>query len=132
MTQVILDTQTLLWVFFAPETLPAEIAEMIADSNSRVLFSAASIWELAIKRSLGRPDFLFDPTATAEKALITGFEELPIQSSAAARVADLPFLHRDPFDRLLVAQAIATPAYLLTSDRLLSGYSELVRTFDPV
>jgi PIN domain nuclease of toxin-antitoxin system len=92
-----------------------------------VLFSAASIWEIAIKAGLGRSDFAFDPAEIARAALDTGFTELPVRSDAAALVGRLPLLHRDPFDRILVAQAISEPANLYTTDRQLVLYSDLVR-----
>ena len=92
-----------------------------------VLFSAASIWEIAIKSRLRRPDFDAQPYAVAEEALDIGFVELPVRSSAAAGVAHLPLLHRDPFDRLLIAQAMAEPAILYTADAHLAPYSELVK-----
>ncbi len=131
MTRLLLDTNTLLWVIDAPARLPAEVMEMIANGNNEVLFSAASIWEIAIKASRQKPDFLIDPAEIAADAIATGFVEVPVASAAAARVANLAPLHRDPFDRLLVAQAMQLPANLITSDRFLQGYSELVKPFDP-
>jgi len=92
-----------------------------------VLFSAASIWEIAIKARLGRADFPLRPEQVAQEARLTGFIELPVKADVAARVADLPLHHRDPFDRLLVAQAMAEPARLYTADPLLPPYSELVQ-----
>jgi PIN domain nuclease of toxin-antitoxin system len=91
-----------------------------------VLFSAASLWEIAIKSALGRPDFICDPQQVLRAALDTGFVELPVQSAAAVLVAGLPPHHRDPFDRLLVAQAISEPVRLYTADAALPVYSELV------
>ncbi len=92
-----------------------------------MLFSAASIWEIAIKARLGRVDFAVRPERVAREARLTGFVELPVSADAAARVADLPPHHRDPFDRLLVTQAMAEPARLYTADPLLLPYSELVQ-----
>ena len=91
-----------------------------------ILFSAVSIWEIAIKMSLRRPDFAADATRIFETSRAAGFTEIPVTSAMARLVADLPPHHRDPFDRLLVAQAIAAPARLYTSDRRLAPYSELV------
>jgi PIN domain nuclease of toxin-antitoxin system len=96
-----------------------------------VLFSAASIWEIAIKSRLGRADFAFVPGEIARAALGSGFIELPIGSTAAALVAELPLLHRDPFDRLLVAQAMSEPAVFYTADRNLPAYSELIHRIQP-
>jgi PIN domain nuclease of toxin-antitoxin system len=90
------------------------------------MFSAASIWEIAIKSALGRSDFRVAPARIAEVALESGFVELPVRVPAALRVAALPHHHRDPFDRLLVAQAMCEPAVLYTADPQLAAYSELV------
>ncbi|HEX6442216.1 MAG TPA: type II toxin-antitoxin system VapC family toxin, partial [Stellaceae bacterium] len=104
---------------------------MLGDPDNDVLFSAASIWEIAIKFARRRSDFSVRPEVISRAALQIGFVELPVTSALAARVADLPLLHRDPFDRLLVAQAIAEPAVLFTADARLSAYSELVRRVGP-
>src|SRR5713226_922124 len=104
--RVLLDTHVLLWVLAEPHRLDAETRATIESGADEVLFSAASIWEIAIKTGLGRADFAVEPTEIVQAALDTGFAELPVRSNAAALVAELPLLHRDPFDRLLVAQAI--------------------------
>ena len=124
--RLLLDTHLLLWALGAPERLDAATRELIEDPDNEVLFSAASIWEIAIKAGLGRVDFAVRPTAITRAALATGFGELPVRAEVAARVADLPPHHRDPFDRLLVAQAMAEPVRLYTADPLLPPYSELV------
>lgn len=131
MSRVLLDTSVLLWSLYRPERIPADIADIIEDRSNELLFSAASIWEIAIKRSLARPDFNVDPTEAISDAVAIGFVELPVIAACAAQVATLPLIHRDPFDRLLVAQAIYEPAKLLTSDRALVQYSSLVQSFDP-
>ena len=123
----LLDTNLLLAAFIAPSTLPAEVQAQLCDPAHSILFSAASIWEIAIKRSLGREAFNFRPEDIQQLALDTGFSELPILSEHCHRIADLPWHHRDPFDRLLVSQAQSIPAYLLTTDALLARYSNLVR-----
>jgi PIN domain nuclease of toxin-antitoxin system len=125
--RILLDTHLLLWAVGKSGRLDPQTADTLSDPSNDVLFSAVSIWEIAIKLRLGRPDFDFSPDAMRRGALRTGFVELPITSSTAATVAALPLLHRDPFDRLLVAQAIAEPAILYTADARLSAYSELVR-----
>jgi PIN domain nuclease of toxin-antitoxin system len=127
MTRVLLDTHVLLWALAEPARLDAETRVTIESGETEVLFSAASIWEIAIKARLGRPDFAFDPAEIARSARDTGFAELPIRANAAAFVGRLPWLHRDPFDRVLVAQAIVEPATLYTADRQLVPYSDLVR-----
>jgi PIN domain nuclease of toxin-antitoxin system len=124
--RILLDTHVLLWALMEPGRLPDTVREALESSDNEVLFSAASIWEIAIKASLKRVDFQVAPREIAEAAAESGFEELPVRSAAAASVAELPMHHRDPFDRLLVAQAIAAPVHLYTTDRQMEPYSELV------
>ncbi|MGE5268220.1 MAG: type II toxin-antitoxin system VapC family toxin [Thiohalocapsa sp.] len=125
--RILLDTHILLWAVSAPERLPEPDRATILNPTNDVLFSAVNIWEIAIKAAQRRPEFQARPEVVAEEALDIGFIELPVYASAAARVADLPLLHGDPFDRLLIAQAIAEPAVLYTADARLPRYSELVR-----
>ena len=124
--RLLLDTHLLLWALSMPDKLDAATRDLVEDSANEVLFSAASIWEIAIKARLGRADFTVRPEAIVRAALDTGFGELPVRAAVAARVADLPPHHRDPFDRLLVAQAMAEPVRLYTADPLLPPYTELV------
>ena len=124
--RVLLDTHVLLWALAEPNRLDEDSRASIESSDNEVLFSAASIWEIAIKTRLGRADFRVPPAEIARAARDTGFTELPVGVTAAALVADLPLLHRDPFDRLLIAQAISEPATLYTADERLAPYSELV------
>lgn len=123
----LLDTNILLAATIAPERLPSAVADLLRDPLNEVLFSAASIWEVGVKRSLNREGFDFFPEDIHRLALETGFTELPVRSEHCYAVARLPWHHRDPFDRLLVAQAQTLPACLLTSDGLLPRYSDLVR-----
>ena len=124
---MLLDTHVLLWALVEPRRLDGETRATIESGDTEVLFSAASIWEIAIKAGLGRSDFAFDPAEMARAALDTGFTELAVRSNAAALVGRLPLLHRDPFNRILVAQAIVEPATLYTTDQQLVPYSDLVR-----
>ncbi len=124
--RLLLDTHLLLWALAEPERLGNVTRGALEDTGNEVLFSAASLWEIAIKADLGRPDFAFDPQLILRAALDTGFTELPVNSDAAILAANLPPYHRDPFDRLLIAQAISEPMRLYTSDPLLPPYSELV------
>ncbi len=124
--RLLLDTHVLLWALATPERLAPAIRDQLEDPTNTVLFSAASIWEIAIKARLARADFPQQPAQVLAAARLTGFIELPVHAAAAARVAELPLLHRDPFDRLLVAQAISEPARLYTAAPLLPPYSELV------
>ena len=125
--RVLLDTRILLWALAEPRRLNRETRATIESSDTEVLFSAASIWEIAIKSGLGRSDFAFDAEEIAQAAVDTGFTEVAVRAKAAALVARLPLLHRDPFDRVLLAQAIVEPATLYTADQRLVPYSDLVR-----
>lgn len=123
----LLDTNVLLAALIKPEILPLDTQMLLQNPASTVYFSAASLWEIAIKHSLGRDDFAFLPEDIHQLALQTGFTELAIAASHSYAIAHMPWHHRDPFDRLLVAQAQSIPAYLLTTDAALEQYSELVR-----
>lgn len=124
--RLLLDTHILLWALGSPGKLRKDARDAIEDSGNDVMFSAASIWEIAIKASLKRIDFQAPPEEITAAAIESGFSELPIRSVAAAYIAKLPTHHRDPFDRLLIAQAITEPAVLYTADTQLESYSELV------
>jgi PIN domain nuclease of toxin-antitoxin system len=129
MTRILLDTHMLIWALDETSRLPKEVREAIQEPANEVLFSSASIWEIAIKTRLRRADFTERPERIAMEAIDVGFTELPIGWRAASAVADLPMHHQDPFDRIIVAQAITEPAHLYTVDRKLAPYSELVRLF---
>jgi PIN domain nuclease of toxin-antitoxin system len=124
--RLLLDTHVLLWALAEPARLGRTARAEIENPGNEVLYSAASIWEIAIKSGLGRANFVVSPHAIVAAALDSGFAELPVRSAAAIRVAALPPHHRDPFDRLLVAQAMVEPALLYTRDAHLVQYSELV------
>lgn len=124
--RLLLDTRVLLWALIEPARLTNAARAVLEDPEHEVLFSAASIWEIATKCALGRADFQVPPGAILEAALKSGFAELPVRSAAALKVATLPHLHRDPFDRLLIAQAMTEPASFYTADETLERYSELV------
>jgi len=122
----LLDTNVLLAALLAPDRLPQEVVGGLTDSSNKVYFSSASIWEVAIKRSLNRNDFDFSPVDIHRLALDAGFSELMVKGEDCYPLANLPWHHRDPFDRLLIAQAQSLPAYLLTTDGILHQYSDLV------
>ena len=124
--RVLLDTHVLLWALGGHGRLSPTTRELLEDPATDVFFSAASIWEIAIKAALGRADFAVRPEEIAAAAVRDGFAELPVRSDAVALVARLPLHHRDPFDRLLVAQAVTEPARLLTADPRLPPYSDLI------
>jgi PIN domain nuclease of toxin-antitoxin system len=125
--RILFDTHILVWALTEPERLAPQVLADIEAPNADLAFSAVSIWEIAIKAQVARGDFPLDPEGIYAAAVAAGFVELPVTSVAAIGVRSLPLHHRDPFDRLLVAQAIAAPAYLYTVDRTLAAYSELVR-----
>jgi PIN domain nuclease of toxin-antitoxin system len=125
--RILLDTHVLLWALGERRRLDRPTLTAIESEANEVFFSAASIWEIAIKSALGKADFGVQPKEIAATARGAGLHELPVHSGAASRVAELPMLHRDPFDRLLIAQAIEEPAILYTADDLLTRYSELVQ-----
>ena len=125
--RLLLDTHLLLWAAASSKQLPREARVLIENVANDVYFSAASIWEIAIKSSLRRRDFRIDLGALLTALPQMGFIELPVSASHAAGVTKLPLIHRDPFDRLLVAQSIAEPLALLTNDRVLARYSDGVQ-----
>jgi PIN domain nuclease of toxin-antitoxin system len=120
--RVLLDTQLLLWALGAPARLPLDARRIIREAD--VYVSAASIWEVSIKASLGK--LRADPREVLAALEPAGFLALPIAGEHAARVVGLPPIHRDPFDRLLVAQALVEPMRLLTDDATLGAYGEIV------
>lgn len=124
--RLLLDTHILLWALDTPDRLPSGLREQLQSPLTEVYFSAASIWEIAIKSALGKASFHYSPNEIADGARVTGFVEIPISSEHAAGVVRLPLHHTDPFDRLLVAQALAMPARLVTADAALVPYSELI------
>ncbi len=123
----LLDTKVLLAALIKPEVLPPETQSLLQDPRTIVYFSAASLWEIAIEPSLGRDYFNFLPEDIHQLALQTGFTELPVAASDSYAIAQMSWHHRDPFDRLFVAQAQSLPAYLLTTDSVLEQYLELVK-----
>ena len=128
--RALLDTHVLIWALGQPRRLPKHIQLVLQEQQNEIFFSAASIWEIAIKTQIGRVHFSVQPIEIARAAIDSGFTQLPVFAEVAALVGRLPMHHRDPFDRLLIAQAINQPARLLTADRLLARYSELVTVIE--
>jgi PIN domain nuclease of toxin-antitoxin system len=122
--RVLLDTHPLLWALSAPARLPPAARRLIQGAD--VYVSAASIWEISIKAALGK--LTADPNEVLAALEPAGFLSLPVTGDHAARVASLPPLHRDPFDRLLVAQALTEPMRLVTNDPWLGRYGDIVTT----
>lgn len=123
----LLDTQILLWAAGQPKRLSAAARKLLNDPRNELLFSAASLWEIAIKNTLGREDFRVEPRLLRRGLLDNGYVELPVTSQHAVNIDGLPPLHKDPFDRLLLAQALCEGITLLTGDERLAKYPVPVR-----
>lgn len=120
--KLLLDTHLLLWAAGEPKRLSATARRLINSVQNELLFSAASLWEVTIKRGLGRKDFQVDGRLLRRGLLDNGYNELPIASEHVVATDGLPPIHKDPFDRVLVAQAMIEGITLLTSDLLVSKY----------
>ena len=118
--KILIDTHILLWA--AADELPPEAARYVEDTANTLLFSPASIWEVVIKRGLGRKDFSVDPASLYSGLLSAGYQELPITGRHTLLISNLLPLHKDPFDRILLAQAASEGVPLLTADSILSQY----------
>lgn len=125
--KLLLDTHLLLWASDRPERLSKQATRLLNDPDNALVFSVASIWEVAIKQSLKRSDFRADARLLRRGLLDNGYEELPVMGSHAVALDSLPPLDGDPFDRILVAQAQAEGILLLTSDERVAQYGGLVR-----
>jgi PIN domain nuclease of toxin-antitoxin system len=121
--RILLDTHIFCWTFYEPHRVSFETRELMNHAEE-VFVSSASIWEVAIKVRLGK--IHADPQELFEQIESNGFQELPVLSKHAIAVAKLPLHHSDPFDRLLIAQAMSEPLHLITTDAKLKPYSELV------
>lgn len=124
---LLLDTHVLLWAAAEPQRLSSDAQALISEESSRLYFSAASIWEVVIKNSLQREDFHVDPHLLRRGLVDNGYEELPVTSQHTLAVAHLPPLHKDPFDRILVAQAESEGFLLLTADSTVARYPGPIR-----
>ena len=125
--RLLLDTHVLLWATSVPHRRTAEFRALLEMPEARAVFSAASIWEVAIKRQVRRAEYVADPQVLRTTLIEVGCPELPITSAHAAAVAHLPPIHRDPFDRMLVAQAQVEGITLLTADRTVARYPGPIR-----
>ena len=125
--RLLLDTHLLIWAAGASKKISKAARRLIENPEHELLFSAASIWEIAIKAGLQRPDFQVDPRVFRRALLDNGYVELPITGEHAVNVDRLPVTHKDPFDRMLVAQATAEGIVLLTTDETLARYPGPIR-----
>ena len=119
---LLLDTHLLLWAAGEPDRLSVRARSLMEDQDNALVFSAASLWEITIKAGLGRADFQIDPHLLRRGLIENGYEELPVTGQHAIAVGQLPDVHRDPFDRILVAQATVEGLLLLTHDPLVQAY----------
>lgn len=120
---LILDTHILLWAAAQPERLSEKAVSLIDDMQNKLYFSSASIWEVVIKNNLNRADFSVDPHLLRRALVENGYLELPIAVQHVLAIAHLPNIHKDPFDRILVAQAESEGILLLTMDDTVAAYS---------
>jgi PIN domain nuclease of toxin-antitoxin system len=125
--KLLLDTHVLLWAAGQPDRLPARARRLLGDPRNELVFSSASLWEIAIKKGLGRADFQVDARLLRRGLLDNGYGELAITSEHAVAIDALPPIHKDPFDRLLVAQSMVEGITLLTADPLVAQYPAPVR-----
>ena len=125
--RLLVDTHLLLWAAARSRRLPKEARLLLEGPANEVFFSAASLWEIVIKAALHKPDFKVDVTLLRPALSEMGFAELPVSGTHAERLASLPPIHKDPFDRMLVAQSFAEPLVLLTNDGVLADYGDIVK-----
>jgi PIN domain nuclease of toxin-antitoxin system len=125
--RLLADTHLLLWAAASSRRLPKEARRLLEDPENEVFYSAASLWEIAIKTGLRKPEFKADVAVLRSALVEMGFVELQVSGAHAESLALLPPLHKDPFDRMLVAQSLSEPLVLLTNDAGLAGYGELIR-----
>ena len=124
---LLLDTHVLLWAAGVSDRLPEEERILLERPETQPAFSAASIWEVAIKSGMGRSDFGVDPHLLRRGLLENGYTELAVTGAHAVAVALLPPLHKDPFDRILIAQAQVEGITLLTADEIVGRYPGPIR-----
>ena len=120
--KLLIDTHLLLWAAQGAKYLPSTAHKLMRSPTNELYFSVASLWEIVIKRSLGRNDFQIDVRVFRRELIDNGYHELSIQSEHAVAIEALPTIHKDPFDRLLVAQAISEGMTLLTADARVAEY----------
>lgn len=125
--KLLLDTHLLLWAAGDPDRLSPPARELLLDASNGLFFSAASLWEIVIKRGLGREDFRVDPARLRILLVANGYTEIPVLSDHALALDELPNLHRDPFDRLLITQARSEGLLLVTADAQVAGYGDGIR-----
>lgn len=124
--RLLLDTQVALWGLTNDPRLTQKAQELIMNPNNDVFVSVASLWEISIKYQLGRGDMPVSGSRATELFSAAGYQLLPIQVAHAIAVESLPSIHNDPFDRMLIVQALTEPMRLLTHDRTVARYSDTI------
>lgn len=125
--RLLLDTHILLWLADKPERLPISVLDLLKEPTTELVFSVVNIWEVGIKFSLGKPAFQVDPSMLLLRCRSEKLTELPVLAEHSLQVPRLPLIHRDPFDRILIAQAIVEGLTFLTADTQLGAYADPVR-----
>jgi PIN domain nuclease of toxin-antitoxin system len=125
--KLLLDTHILLWGAIEPERLSDEASSLIESADNEIVFSALSLWEIAIKTGRGRADFRVEVGSLRRGLLDNGYAELPVTGAHGAAVGSLPSIHGDPFDRMLIAQAAVEGLTLITSDKTIAKYPGPIR-----
>jgi PIN domain nuclease of toxin-antitoxin system len=125
--KLLLDSHLLVWVSSTSERLSSAARSLIRNSGNDLFFSAASVWELAIKQGSKKYDVNVDAALLRRGLLDNGYAELPVSSEHAVAIRTLPHLHKDPFDRILVAQATVEGITLLTADPIVARYPGPIR-----
>jgi PIN domain nuclease of toxin-antitoxin system len=123
----LLDTHYLIWALLDHSKIRPNIRSILSDPENQLFFSVSSIWEIAIKRGSHRPYFLYDPRVIRRHLIDDGYFEIPILSQHAVEVDSLPPIHKDPFDRILIAQAKVEGITLLTADATIAQYPGPIR-----
>jgi PIN domain nuclease of toxin-antitoxin system len=125
--KLLLDTHLLVWAAWTPRRISSAARLLIGSIDNELIFSAASLWELAIKQALGKDDFEVDARVLQRSLLDNGYSELPVTGEHAVAIRALPPIHKDPFDRLLIAQATVEGITLLTADPIMARYPGPIR-----
>jgi PIN domain nuclease of toxin-antitoxin system len=125
--KLLLDTHILIWAAISPQRLSADARDILNDPQNDLIFSVVSLWEIGIKSALGRSDFRVDARLLRRNLVDNGYEELAIAAEHTLAIGNLPMIHKDPFDRLLIAQALIEGVTLLTSDPLVAQYPGAIR-----
>jgi PIN domain nuclease of toxin-antitoxin system len=125
--KLLLDSHLLIWSALVTRPLPERAKRLLSDPENDLIFSSVSVWEITIKAGLGKPDFQIDPRVLRRNLLDSGYEELPLTSEHSIALLNLPPIHKDPFDRILVAQAMVEGITLLSVDATVARYPGSIR-----